>query len=96
MTTKQPPADTLRLNGLKATIWRNETQNGVMFNTSIVRTYRDKDGNYHDTTTFGQRDLPALGSLVDMAIARVSELSDQERSRNSKAAAKAAEKQNQR
>lgn len=82
MNDKQPPVVSLRLNGLKASVWQNETDNGVMFNTTFVRTYRDDDGEYHDTNTFGERHLPTLASLANMALTRINELRQAEQSQD--------------
>jgi len=41
---KQPankPALEIRLNGLRASIWKNETDKGPRFNTTFERNYRD-------------------------------------------------------
>ena len=85
MSENQPPVDTIRLNGLKASIWRNTTDNGVMYNTTILRVYRDRDGNYHDTASFGERDLPSLGALANLVISRVKQLRQAEPDRESQA-----------
>ena len=53
----QKPAAEFRFGAIKATVWRNETQNGPMFNSVIVRVYKDKDGNWQESTSMGRDDL---------------------------------------
>jgi len=40
---KAKPVHEVRLGRIKAAIWRNDTQNGPLYNVTIVRLY--KDGN---------------------------------------------------
>lgn len=61
--TKQPDA-TFRDGGLKATIWRNESENGHFFSTNLSRSYRDDEGQWHETTNLREGDLLRGGSLL--------------------------------
>ena len=36
------PIHTVRHRSLKATIWRNQTEKGVLYNVIVTRSYRDK------------------------------------------------------
>ncbi len=36
------PLHTLRHRSIKAVIWRNETEKGIMFNITLIRSYRQK------------------------------------------------------
>lgn len=74
MTEKQRPADTLRQGPLKATIWKNESENGPLFNTTISRTYQDKEGVWQETSTMREKDLLPMGELGRTAFQRVNEL----------------------
>ena len=42
------PAAEFRDGRLKAVIWRNEGENGAFYSTDIVRSYKDKEDNWHD------------------------------------------------
>ena len=39
------PVHTVRHRSLKATIWRNQTDKGPLYNVVITRSYRDKESN---------------------------------------------------
>jgi hypothetical protein len=54
----------IRLGRLKATIWTNQTENGVRYNVTFCRLY--KDGNeWKDSDSFGRDDLLLLAKLAD-------------------------------
>ena len=51
---------------IKATIWENDTRDGIRHNVSLSRIY--KDGNtWKDSTSFGRDDLPLVMKVADMA-----------------------------
>ena len=61
---KAKPVHEVRLGRIKAAIWRNDTQNGPLYNVTIVRLY--KDGNqWKDATSFGRDDLPLVAKVAD-------------------------------
>ena len=62
----QRPAHEVRLGLLRASIWRNETENGPRFNTSFSKSYRDGD-QWKYTESFGRDDLLPLAKLADLA-----------------------------
>lgn len=64
---KTPPAATLRDGNLKATIWQNEGEKGPYFSTDLTRSYRDDDGNFQDTRSFGSNDLLRVSELARQA-----------------------------
>lgn len=69
------PLQTLRHRSIKATIWRNETEKGPMFNITISRSYRDKtSGEWRDTHSIGYDDLMNVAALMYEAHAFVSSL----------------------
>src|SRR4051812_4669116 len=60
---KTMPVFTTRHRGLKAAVWRNETENGPMFNTTATRTY--KDGNeWKESCSFGYDDVLIVAELL--------------------------------
>ena len=61
----QRPIKELKLGRIRAAIWLNESKNGAMYNTTFSRIYRDDDGQWHDSTSFGRDDLPLLHKLAD-------------------------------
>lgn len=64
---KNHPVMEYRVNGVKAVVWQNETRNGSMFNTTLVRVYRDKEGNWKETNSLGRDDLLPAAKVLDQA-----------------------------
>jgi hypothetical protein len=61
---KAKPVHEIRLGRIKAAIWENETQNGTVFNVTLVRLYRDGK-QWKDSTSFGRDDLPLVAKVAD-------------------------------
>ena len=66
MNPPQKPAHEVRLGTVKATIWRNEIENGVRYNTTFSRIYRDGD-HWRNTESFGRDDLLTVAKVADEA-----------------------------
>lgn len=64
-TTK--PAHEIRLNGVRATIWRNDGEKGPRFNTTFERNYRDGE-DWKTSDSFGRDDLLTLGFVAERAL----------------------------
>ena len=62
----EKPAHEVRLGAIKATIWKNDTGNGVRYNTTFSRLYRDED-KWKNTSSFGRDDLLVLAKVADRA-----------------------------
>ncbi len=73
MSDRQPE-ETLRDGNLKATLWRNEGENGPYFNVTIAKTYKDNHGKYQDTNSFSGTDLLRVSEISRQAYTRSSEL----------------------
>ena len=78
----QKPIAEVRTGAIKATIWKNSTENGARFKVTFNRLY--KDGNkWKSTSTFGRDDLLLLAKVADQtrwclgAITRSKELNKQ-------------------
>ena len=61
-----------------AAIWRNETENGVRHNATLSRLYRDHEGNWKNTQSFGRDDLLVVAKVANEAHTKVFELQRQE------------------
>ena len=57
------PAHTIRKHSLKASIWRNETRNGSMYNVTLIRTYKDGEDS-KDTPSLEFDDLANASKLL--------------------------------
>jgi hypothetical protein len=66
------PVHTLRHRRLKVVIWRNDTKKGPMFNVTIVRSYRDGNGEWKDSQSVGYDDLMNVAGLMHEAHAFIS------------------------
>ena len=64
---KDKPAHEVRIGAVKAAIWRNDTSNGVRYNTTFSRLYKDKDDDqWKSTDSFGRDDLLVLAKVADV------------------------------
>ena len=61
------PIHEIRLGPIRAAIWANETSNGTRHNVTFSRLYRDEQGNWGDSNSFGRDDLPLLWKVTDCA-----------------------------
>jgi hypothetical protein len=81
-TTQQEsngPADVLRDGNIKATIWKNERENGPSFSTIFARTWQDEQGAYRDSHSFSGTELLRVSELARGAYARTNELRQEHR-----------------
>lgn len=71
------------MGSIRATIWRNDSENGVRFNTQFSRIYRDGE-EWKSTDSFGRDDLLVVSKVSDHAHTWICEQQQQEseRSRN--------------
>ena len=63
---RNQPVHEVRLGGIKAAIWQNETQTGVRYNVTFSRLYKDGD-QWKSSDSFGRDDLLLLGKVADRA-----------------------------
>lgn len=73
------PADVLRDGNIKATIWKNERENGPSFSTVFSRTWQDEDGAYKDSHSFSGTELLRVSELARGAYTRTVELRQEHR-----------------
>ena len=65
-SNKQPPAHEIRVNGVRATIWKNDTEKGPRFNTTFERSYKDGE-EWKTSDSFGRDDLLPLAFIAGEA-----------------------------
>ena len=63
---RNQPVYEVRLGGIKAAIWQNQTEAGVRYNVTFERLY-NQDGEWRSTGSFGRDDLLLLGKVADLA-----------------------------
>jgi len=73
-TTKQRPVETIRDGALKAAIWKNESENGPFFAVTFSRTYKNGNGELHDTDSYSGAQLLRLARLAEKAYDRTAKL----------------------
>lgn len=73
------PAAVLRDGNIKATIWKNERENGPAFSTTLARTWQDEKGAYRDSHSFSGTELLRVSELARGAYARTNELRQEHR-----------------
>lgn len=61
--TSTRPAHEIRINGIRASIWKNDTEKGVWFNTTFERSYRDGE-EWKTSDSFGRDDLLVLSHIA--------------------------------
>lgn len=75
------PRDVLRDGALKASIWRNEGENGPFYSASLARTYKDEgSGELRDSHSFAGNELLRVSELARKAYDRTQELRREDRS----------------
>ena len=73
-TRKNAPVAKVSIGLQSASIFKNESEGRVFYNVSFDRRYRDAEGNWKSTSSYGRDDLLALAKLADQAHTRVLEL----------------------
>ena len=61
------PAHEIRLGGIRATIWKNDTDKGPRYNTTFERSYRDGE-EWKTSDSFGRDDLLTIGFVAQEAL----------------------------
>jgi hypothetical protein len=57
------PLHSIRHRSLKASVWRNETEKGPMYNVTLVRSYKEGE-TWHDSHSFSYDDLMNAAKLL--------------------------------
>jgi hypothetical protein len=64
---KNRPEHTIRVGaGVKATIWKNETDKSTYYSVSISRTFQ-RDGQFEDTASFDRDRLLFVAKAAELA-----------------------------
>lgn len=62
---KTKPVHEVRLGTIKAAVWSNDTPNGVRFNVTFAKLYKDGE-QWVTTDSFGRDDLLLLAKVADL------------------------------
>jgi hypothetical protein len=71
---KQKPFSEIRIGNIKAALWQNETDSGTRYNVTLQRIYRDAEGKWQSTESFGRDDLLVLARVAERAFDHIHEL----------------------
>lgn len=71
------PIHTVRHRSIKATIWRNPTEKGPMYNVTVARSYRNGE-EWRDSHSFGYDDLMNLAKVLSDAHTFITAYRDKE------------------
>jgi hypothetical protein len=70
----QRPTATVRIGTVKAAIWQNQAGDRTRYNVTFSKSYRDAEGQWKTTHSFGRNDLLLLAKVADQAHSRTVEL----------------------
>lgn len=77
-TSNAKPASTIRDGAIKATIWRNQGEKGDFHSVRITRTWKDEQGNYHDSDRFTGAELLRVAHVATKAYEQLASLRQSE------------------
>ena len=76
-STNPKPVAEVRVGRVKAAIWPNQTESGaVRHNVTFSRIYKDADGKWKSTSSFGRDDLLVVAKVADQAHTKVFEIAN--------------------
>ena len=76
------PEKTFKSGGIEVSVWRNRTEKGDQYNTTIRNAYKDDaTGEWKDTASFSATDLAVVSQLTSQAFAEITALKTQSRIR---------------
>ena len=63
----QRPTATIRIGTVKAAIWENKAGERTRYNVTFSKRYKDAEGQWKTTHSFGRNDLLPLAKVADHA-----------------------------
>lgn len=82
-TEPKKPSEAIRLGAVKAAIWKNVVDqvnsSRPVYNVTFHRLYRDSEGRWQSSESFGRDDLLVLAKIADQAHSRICGLQQAER-----------------
>src|SRR5262249_11505821 len=70
---KRQPVHKIRLRSITAAIWRNRNERGVWHSVTFSRSYKDENGSWQNTQSFGGSDLLVLAEVLRAAFLWIAE-----------------------
>jgi hypothetical protein len=84
--TADRPVHEIRHRNVRATIWKNQTSKGTMYNVTVSRRFKDGE-DWKDSRSFGFQDLLTLSKALVDAHTFISAQESKERARSRKGTA---------
>ena len=78
-TSNNQPVHKIRHGFVSASIWRQETDKGALFNVTFQRSYKDGDA-WKNSTSFGRNNLLVLSLIAARAFEWIGSQSQQSKS----------------
>ena len=75
----QKPEMQLSDGNIRAALWKQEGPNGSFYSTTFSKSYRDDQGNYHNSQSFAGTYLLKVSQLAQQAYQHSRELQLQDR-----------------
>ena len=76
------PVATFKQGGVEVSVWKNHTEQGDLYNTTLRNSYKDdKSGEWKETKSFSPTDLAVLAQLSSQAFQAIGELKSHSRGR---------------
>lgn len=73
-TNNNQPVEKLHDGLIEIAIWKNQTDKGHFYSTSVTNSYQDDSGAFKTTERFSPEELLKLNRLTDLAYDRIREL----------------------
>ena len=77
----QRPVAAFRQGGVEVSVWKNRTEQGDLYNTTIRNSYKEESGEWKETKSFSPTDLAVLAQLSGQAFQAIGALKSQARDR---------------
>jgi hypothetical protein len=58
------PIHEVRHGRIRAAVWRNQTEKGPMYSVTVTRSYKDAEGAWHDSHSFGFDDALTVAKAM--------------------------------
>jgi hypothetical protein len=65
--SKNKPIHEIRMGLVRAAFWAHETDGAAWHNVTFSRLFKDDNGSWKDSTSFGRDDLLLLAKVADQA-----------------------------
>ena len=71
MVGKNRPLATYKASGVVCAVWENDVQMGgqtqTMLKATVERRYKDRDGNWKSSGSYGRNDIPLVRHVLQQA-----------------------------